>query len=515
MSCSLNFAQAQNIKSLPIIITINSNDKAQTIHNIGASGCWFSEPIGKYWTDNKRERIAELLFSRKMDNAGNPKGIGLSAWRFNIGGGTTEQGDSSGIKDTNHRVECFLNPDGSYNWDKQPGYRWFLKKAKDYGVENLIAFTNTPPVQFTLNGLGYKTEKDSIANLQPDKFTAYADFLTEVIKHFDKQGFHFNYISPVNEPQWDWTGKFSEARQEGSPWTNEEIYHVVKPLDSSLLAKKLTTKILTTEAGMLTFLYSNNTSNSRQIQQFFTNTSKLNFQNFTSVPRLIDGHSYFTDTNDSNLVNVRKHLADTAKKHGIEFWQSEYCMLGNGYKEGSKEKRSAMDCALFLAKVIHNDLAVANASAWHYWNAYEPGKADSNTLYYLIALQPDSDFKNGSFTKTKNLWALGHYSLFIRPEMQRLNIGRSDNMTDIEAAQKTMISAYKDDKGKMVIVAVNYTQHEQNISLQLKDVKHIKSVKTYVTTASKDENMRAAVLKNIRDNVVLPSRSITTIVING
>lgn len=508
------FLQAQNSGRQPVIITLDANDIAQTIHNIGASGCWFSEPVGKYWPGEKRERIAELLFSRKMDNAGNPRGIGLSAWRFNIGGGTAEQGDSSGIKDPNHRVECFLSPDGSYDWNKQSGYRWFLKKAKDYGVENLIAFTNTPPVQYTLNGLGYKTEKDSTANLKPERFTSYADFLTDVIKHFDKEGLHFNYISPVNEPQWEWTGKFGEAKQEGSPWTNEEIYRVVKPLDSSLQAKKLQTKILAAEAGMLTFLYSNNTSASRQIQRFFADTSRLSFVNFPSVPRLIDGHSYFTDTNDSNLTDVRKHLADTATKYGIEFWQSEYCMLGEGYKEGFKEKRSAMDCALFLAKVIHNDLVVGNASAWQYWNAYEPGKADFNTLYYLIALQPDPDFKNGSYTETKNLWALGHYSLFIRPGMQRLKIQRSDKINDIEAAQKTMVSAYKDDNGKMVIVALNYTGQEQSLSLNIENSKPVKSVRSYVTTAAKNKNMEASILKGINDNVVLPPRSITTIVIN-
>jgi hypothetical protein len=71
-------------------IIIDANDKAQTIQNIGASGCWYSEGIGKYWPLNKKERIAQLLFSRKLDNAGNPTGIGLSAFRFNIGGGTAE-----------------------------------------------------------------------------------------------------------------------------------------------------------------------------------------------------------------------------------------------------------------------------------------------------------------------------------------------------------------------------------------------------------------------------------------
>ncbi len=265
---------------------------------------------------------------------------------------------------------------------------------------------------------------------------------------------------------------------------------------------------------MLTFLFDNNTMTSRQIQHFFSYTSKLNFVNFKTVPRLVAAHSYFTDTNDSSLVSIRKTLAGTAKKYEVSYWQSEYCLLGNGYKEGAKEKRSQMDCALFLAKVIHNDLAVANATAWQFWNSYEPGKADFDTRYYLIALKPDPGFVNGTYTVTKNLWALGHYSLFIRPGMQRINIKRSDNLSDIEAAQKTMVSAYADDKGKLVIVAINYAQEEQKIKLILQSVKKIQSIQLYLTTAGEDENMKASVLKNINDEVFLPARSIITVVIN-
>lgn len=508
----IHVTYAQHANRFTIII--DANDKAQTIQNIGASGCWYSEGIGKYWPLNKKERIAQLLFSRKLDNAGNPTGIGLSAFRFNIGGGTAEQGAASGIKDPMRRVECFLNPDGTYDWSKQQGYVWFLRKAKEYGVEDLIAFSNTPPVQFTLNGLGYKLAKDNIANIKPDKYSAYADFLTEVIKHFDKEKLHFNYISPVNEPQWDWTGNVGTAKQEGSPWNNNDIYQVAKLLDSSLQAKKLKTKISLAEAGMLTFLYENNTATSRQIQHFFSDTSRLYVGNFKSIPRVLAAHSYFTDVGDTGLLSIRKKVADTAKKYKIDFWQSEYSMLGNGYKEGSTARRTQMDCALFLAKVIHTDLAIANATAWHLWNAYEPGSADFDTRYYLIALKPDSGFVNGMYTVTKNLWALGHYSLFIRPGMQRINIKRSDNLNDIAAAQKTMVTAYNDNKGKVVVVAINYAQAEQRLNIAFKNMGRIKTIRSYVTTAAEQDNMKASAIINVKDGVMLPARSITTVVIN-
>ena len=509
-----NIALAQKVDTQPLIITVNANNTAQVIQNIGASGCWYSESIGKYWPAEKKERIAELLFSRDLNKDGNPKGIGLSAWRFNIGGGTAEHGIAGGIKDPEHRVECFLDEKGNYDWSKQSGYQWFLKQAKKYDVEDLIAFVNTPPVQFTKNGLGYKTDKDYTSNLKLEKYNEYADFLTEVLRHFNKEGIQFNFISPVNEPQWDWTGKPGEAKQEGCPWTNEEIVKVIKALDSSLLAKNVQTKILSTEAGMLTFLYDNKTASSRQIQNLFADTSRLNIGDLKSVPRTIAAHSYFTDMGDKGLINTRQSLADTAKKYKVNFWQSEYSMLGDGYKEGFKEKRTQMDCALFLAKVIHTDLTVANATAWQLWNAYEPGSADFDTRYYLLALKPDAGFKNGSYAITKNLWGLGHFSLFIRPGMQRLNILRSDNMSDIEAAQKVMVSAFKNKEGRLVMVLINYAKEQQNVQLKLQNFNKINHLSSYVTTAESNKNMAATTFKNINSLINLPARSITSIVVN-
>ena len=95
-------------------------------------------------------------------------------------------------------MECFLSPDGQYDWNKQQGYIWMLQKAKKYGVEDLIAFVNSPPVQFTKDNLGFKLVKDFSTNLREDKYEAYADFLTTVIKHFDDIGLHFNYVTLYN-----------------------------------------------------------------------------------------------------------------------------------------------------------------------------------------------------------------------------------------------------------------------------------------------------------------------------
>ena len=501
-------------KPEPLIVKIDTKDKAQRIDNFGAAGAWFSEGIGKHWPTQNREQMAEWLFSKELDIEGNPKGVGLSAWRFNIGGGTAEQGDSSRITDFRKRVESFLKPDGTYDWTKQSGYLWFTKKAKEYGVENLIAFSNTPPVQFTKNGLGYKTEKDYVSNLKPDKYGEYAKFLATVLQHFDQEGLHFNYISPVNEPQWDWSHADGKAKQEGSPWKNEEIAHVVSALDSALIATNSTSKILITEAGQLDYLYARTGHAGKQTQAFFDKNSPLQLTKLKNLPLLIGGHSYFTDKGDSSRIAIRQYVADTTKKYGVEFWQTEYSMLADGYKEGKTGKIPAMDCALFLSKVIHDDLVYGNASAWQLWNSWEPGSADFDTRYYVIALNPaNKEYTDGTITATKNLWALGHYSRFVRPGMNRLNVVRNDKITPVQIAQDVMVTAYANEK-QIVLVAINYTNEARKFKPLISSSKASKTFDQYLTTADKDVNMKSTKGKNLENGVSLPPRSIATFVLN-
>ena len=79
------------------------------MEGFGASDAWRCQFIGKNWPITKRKKIAEWLFSKEVDSDGNPKGIGLTQWRFYIGAGTTEQGDSSNIKNEWRRSESFID----------------------------------------------------------------------------------------------------------------------------------------------------------------------------------------------------------------------------------------------------------------------------------------------------------------------------------------------------------------------------------------------------------------------
>ena len=164
-----------------------------------------------------------------------------------------EQGDNSGIDDKTRRAECFLTANGTYDWTKAQGQQYFMQQAKAYGCNQFVLFSNTPPVYFTRNGKGY-SDMGAFSNLKDDSYAKFADFLSAVALHFQQQGYTIPLISPVNEPQYNWTNG-----QEGSGWQNSEVARLAKELDKSMTSAGLdNTKMLLAEAGGWNYLYETN-----------------------------------------------------------------------------------------------------------------------------------------------------------------------------------------------------------------------------------------------------------------
>jgi O-glycosyl hydrolase len=476
-------------------ISIDPSKTYQTISHFGASDAWSCQFVGK-WPDARKNGIADLLFSRDTLTNGQPKGIGLSLWRFNIGAGTAEQGDASGIKDEWRRAESFLNADGTYNWEKQAGQIWFLKAAKERGVNEFLAFPNSPPVYFTNNKKGYAD--GGKPNLSADQFDSFSAFMANVVAGIhQKTSVLFNHISPVNEPQWDW----SDGGQEGTPFYNNEIAAITKSLSKALLAKNLTTKIDVAEAGQIDYLYSESNKQGRgnQVQAFFNKTSSNYIGNLPNVTPTISGHSYFTTSPYKDAATKRQQVSAAVKTvPGLQYWMSEYCILGDnaGEIEGNG-KDLGIDPALYIAKVIHNDLVNANASAWHWWIAISPYDYKDG----LISV--DKNKEDGNFQASKMLWALGNYSQFIRPGAVRVDVsGISEN-------EKLLVSAYKNTDNELVTVIINQENKPVEIALETIGTTISKS-KMYVTSAN--AGLQPANLAQNTSKISVPERSILTIV---
>ncbi len=489
---------------------LDTKKEYQSIDGFGASDAWRMQFVGKNWPLAKRERIAQLLFSQEIDKAGNPEGIGLSLWRFYIGAGTTEQGDASDIKNEWRRAESFIDEEGNYDWSKQEGQQWFLKKAKDAGVEKFLAFSIAAPVFWSLNGKGYAATKDGSINLKPEHYDDYSDFMVEVLAHFENEGLGFDYLSPINEPQWDW----GKATQEGTPATNENIAKLVDQLNEGIKSKDLKTTITVSETADLRFMYSEYKKPGRgeQIQDFFGNSnSSAYIRDLEYVEPVISGHSYFTTWPVSSLIKVRKELQESLKKHGLAYWQSEFCILEKSEDIGQGGTRDlGMPTALYVARVMHADLTLANARSWQWWTALSQANFKDG-LVYLDTGNPEDMFNkkqlkyDGIVRDSKLLWALGNYARFVRPGMKRVDINSNTNKSLEDQYRDLMLSAYKNPKnGDLVIVAINYEDKPKTIKIDAAVDQF-----TYAYETSADQNLGRRKLSG--NTLTLAPRSVTTL----
>jgi O-glycosyl hydrolase len=504
-------------------ISIDLNQEVQTMEGFGGSDAWICQMVGKNWPINKRNTIADLLFSKDIDAEGNPKGIGLSMWRFYLSAGSAEQGSSSNIASIWRRGECFQNPNGTYDWSKQAGQRWFLQAAKSRGVEKFLAFTISPPVQMTVNGKAFSPRRLNM-NIKPGLLPNYADFLVETIDNLQRnEGVKFDYLSPINEPQYEWmAGGDGLASQEGTPATNQEMFDFTKLLSEKLSAKSLKTEVVLGEAGSIDYLFENVNAENRddQINAFF-GPSVTNIAQLPNVKKVISGHSYWTTWPVvSNQVSNRVKLNNRLKQFGnLNYWQTEFSILEQGITDipggGGPGRDLGMRTALYVSRVIHNDIAVANASSWQWWLAVSTGDWKDGLVYLDDGTNNGANgstgdnycLNDGFIRDSKTLWAFGNYSRFVRPGMVRVQI---PNQNAVSASTDVMLTAYKDvATKKLVIVAVNYSDASRSYKLKLSGVLKNNELTPYVT--SENSNLKKGT--NVKsDKFEIPARSIVTYV---
>lgn len=483
----------------PLLVKIDITQQKQTIHSFGASDCWTVQFIGE-WPLKKREAIADLLFETGLDPKNNPKGIGLSIWRFNLGAGSNWR---ENIPSAWRRADTFLSEDFKYyDWSRLPGQRWFLKAAKQRGVGQFVLFVNSPPIHMTKNGKAFCDNSSGSTNLSDDKFNAFASYLADVLKHFQEEGLSFAYVSPINEPEWDWVNPIQERCQYG----NRDMLLLVHMLYREIHHHGLRTRILFPEAGAIDYLYLNKPRRPNYIDYFFGAFEDTTVRDI--LGNRLCGHSYFSDTPKTGLVVKRKGLAEKLSQYpNLEYWMTEYCILGD---EG-KGRDLGIDPALHVARVIHYDLTLAQASSWSWWLGISVFDYKDGLVY------ADKFSRNGNFYDSKILWALGNFSRFIRPGMKRVAVWRSDGAGHKDTLEGLLVSAYYDnDNHRVVIVFVNYQSQNVPVKLQFTNTQREDSVRAlipYITNSL--ESLTACKEASTQNILLIPARSIVTFVTTG
>jgi O-glycosyl hydrolase len=496
-------------------ITLNLNNTFQVIDHFGASGGFQDQWVGK-WPEATKNQVAKLLFSSETDALGSPQGIGLSLWRTIIGDGAADQ-VNSGFSASNwfRETECYLDENGNYNWTKQAGEQWFMSKAKEFGVTKFTAWATTPPYFMTKNGYVFSTSSVNGFNCEPDKYDDYANFLADVVKNYEGKGYNIVTVCPFNETQYEWNAEIGNAQQSGTQAFNSEVAAVTRIIDNVFTQKSVNAKIMIPEAAQLKYLFEGTQNTTNQINEFFNSSSSNYIGGLANISKNIAGHSYFSNGTTNESLRQRKSLRTALASFGLDYWQTEYSLLGATYQQGKDVSTlKEIDYALWLSRIIHTDLVFGDATGWSFWTALNQSTfGDHPFRFNLILYQPNANnpsHTGGTIKDNKLLWALGNFSRFVRPGMIRFEV-KDPDYSETTSVENFMISGYKNASNKeVVLVCINNTESNRIMSLENYGVDFEVVNGTFESfITSTGTNLRKSTMPF--DAISIPSKSIVTL----
>jgi O-glycosyl hydrolase len=319
-------------------VVVDPTIKYQNFEGWGTSLCWWAFQEGG-GSSAYLGKIAQVL----MDP---DSGLGYSIFRYNIGGGD-KPGNTS--IPANRAIPGYKPTEtGPYTWSADQNQRNVVMALSAEGkkIQQPVifeAFSNSPPWWMTISGSA-DGNPSCADNLKGAYFTTFADYLTEVVKHFrDSLGIVFRTVEPFNEPSAGWW--CGSNGQEGCNFKNNQP-SMVKLLGTSLVTKGLFSATHVSAAD--------ENSISSAISGFKTYDDSA-----VSYVSQINTHGY----SGRSAANFTAISALAASKNKI-LWMSE---------SGPLNGTGGQDIAMFMAQEIIEDLKLMKVSAWIDWQSYDGG----------------------------------------------------------------------------------------------------------------------------------------------
>lgn len=330
-----------------------------------------------------------------------------------------------------------------------------IKEAKKYGTI-IQASPWSPPAALKSNG------SDIGGYLLEENYEAFADHLNDYISYMASQNADIDVISIQNEPD-------IQVSYESCDWSSSEIRNFLKNY-----GHLINTKLAAPE--------------SFNFNQTLTN-SILNDADAAANMDIVAGHIY-----GSGLAPF-----PLAESKGKEIWMTEYLMNLNTGNAGAPAWTSYSEEAKWNETM--QMLGTIHQAMQHNWNAY--------IWWYLKRYYSFiGDGTNGTVSGQvlKRGHAFAHFSKFIRPGFVRI---KTEFVTS-----DALISAYKSDDQTVVVLINPGTVAITNIGLKIAGQAPA-SATQYVTTLS--SNREKTTLQEQDSNLIiaLPSKSVTTIVVDN
>ncbi len=381
-------AEASSVDDGTVAVSASS---AQVMQGFGASGAWWPNDL-QHFPAGVQKQVGDLLFS--------DKGLELSGYRYNIGGG------GAGVSYPTHVAETFLVRPGVYDWSRDPGGVHFLDLARDHDVPVLTGFVNSAPSEWTTDAL------NCAGRLAPGSEGQYAKYLADVVRHLRvSDGITLSYVSPMNEPD----SSFSHCKQEGMAVPPAQRADVVSALGSALAVEAPWARVIADES-------------SKAFLQFLPEAHLWLSSPAASKSVAVLGHHTYDYPSDAMLSAV----ALVGLRYGKPTWTTEICCY-DGSDFGSRYDPT-MSSGMWLADSIWQDLSVTGDSAFYWWTALskrigcDPSVASAcagqknatgwndGLLYYDPNYARD---KNFDIYATKRFWVMANFSRFVRPSATR------------------------------------------------------------------------------------------------
>ncbi len=419
-------------------ISIDTLSCEQEITGWGTSACWWAQKLGDADT---AEEVTKLIFSEE--------GLGLNVYRYNIGGGSKDNPDSRLDPNSSRATESFLvyndeTGEYEYDWNKDAAAQKILNMALSYGcVDTVVMFANSPHYSMCVSGQASGGLEPAQSNLKKDCYDDYVDYFLDITEHFIEMGVPVKYISPINEPQWDWGGGW--VGQEGCHYEIDEAVELIRMFALEIKERGLDIKISALESGQV------GDHAMDCIDKLYAD------EDIRSVLGTYAYHSYWTDKNFTLKHAFGKYM--DIQYPDVELEMSEWCELPNQHKYDD------IEAGLIMARTISEDIALSGANSWSTWVAVNEGGdvADS-----MIAVYDDYNTYNIS----KRYYAMAHYSKFIPVGSHLVDSDMSvaditsekawwkDNIDgkeyDVYLTENfTNVSAYRTPEGNYVAVIVN------------------------------------------------------------
>ncbi len=363
-------------------ITLQPQQPLQTLTGFGASACWWSPQVSDAAT---RDDLLRRLYGKD--------GLALNIYRYNVGGGVNPAHER--VTDSWRLTESFLVPDENggwtYDFSRDANAQAALFKALSFGcVDTVVLFANSPHYSMTVSGESSGHMEAGACNLRKDCFQAFVDYFLTVTEYFLSKGVPVKYISPINEPQWNWGG---EVRQEGCHYEPEDVIALLHLFAEGLEARGLHVKLTAPESGEI----------GERTQEYFSRIADdaLLLRHIGSFSY----HSYWQDDNPAIKAAFGDWYAAQSYAN-IPLEMSEWCELPNQHAT-----TDPMAAAL-MAGVIADDLRESRPNSWTAWVAVNTQAIREDGCDYSDGLfSAAHDFSR--YSESYRYSALGHFSKFI------------------------------------------------------------------------------------------------------